>query len=82
LEKNKAASTFPSQNPATVRLSIFLKNTGLKERYSCKAFFYAVLLLPIGKSWDTLEDAIQTSEPAFHLEPEQPIVQKREQIVF
>ena len=72
------ARIFQSGRSQAVRLPKEYRLQG-KEVY-VKHFGSGVLLLPIDKSWDTLEAALQAFEPGFHLEREQPIKQEREEI--
>lgn len=72
------ARIFQSGRSQAVRLPKKYRFQG-KEVY-VKHFGNGVILLPIDKSWDTLEAALLEFESGFHLEREQPIPQEREEI--
>jgi len=72
------AKIFQSGRSQAVRLPKEYRFEG--KEVLVKHFANGVLLLPIDKSWKTLEAALQEFEPGFILEREQPKEQKREDI--
>ncbi len=73
------AKIFQSGRSQAVRLPKEYRFTG--KEVLVKHFANGVLLLPIDKSWETLEAALQEFEPGFTLEREQPEEQKREDLI-
>lgn len=72
------AKIFQSGRSQAVRLPKEFRFQG--KEVLIKHFADGVLLLPIDKSWATLEAALQEFEPGFRLEREQPEAEKREVI--
>lgn len=72
------AKVFQSGRSQAVRLPKEYRFEG--KEVLVKHFANGVLLLPIDKSWQALEAALQEFEPGFKLEREQPEKQKREEI--
>jgi antitoxin VapB len=74
----ETAKIFQSGRSQAVRLPKEFRFQGKEVLIS--HFADGVLLLPIDKSWATLEAALEEFEPEFKLEREQPEAEKREAI--